>query len=108
MELPIKTIVDLSKLRYFLIILSCFILFFSIFPIVESGLKRYDLLIGAILFFISSVSFWFLSLMIQFMQEKKLSTKPDKLIDRLFELSIILWIGCLILSFYFFINSIVI
>ena len=105
MVIPIKASVDLSKLRYFLIILSCFILFFSIFPVFDSGLKRYELMIGSISFLISSMFFWFISTITQMTGEGKID-KTHKLFDRLFDLSIIFWILFLIISFYFFIVSI--
>ena len=61
MALPISASVDLSKLRSLLMILACFILFFSIIPVFETGLNRFNLILGAFFFFSSSICFWFSS-----------------------------------------------
>jgi len=104
MSIPIKAIVEITKLRHYLIILSSFILFFSIIPVWESGLDRHNLLIGAIFFFISSVVFWFGGSIFDIIHQNP--KNQDNIGFILWGISFCAWILLIICSFYFLASSV--
>lgn len=91
-------------------ILSSFILFFSLVPVFESGLNRHDFVVGAVLFFLSSVFFWFCSIILDGLEEKTDAKKISKgSFDLFFKIGmvlIIVWFILMLISFYFFVISV--
>lgn len=109
MVLPISTSVDLSKLRALLMILTSFLLFFSVIPVFETGLNRYNLIIGAFIFFFSSICFWFCSSGYDYLNsgEHQRGTASEKKLEvNIVHGLFIIWIILLVLSVYFIIISI--
>jgi len=102
MPLDFKAMIKVIKLRHYFMVLSSFILFFSLIHLFDMGLNRGNLITGAILFFFSSVIFWYLTAVVELWFDKeKTDTQLDFAIFSLF----IIWIGLLIASFYWFIIS---
>ena len=104
-EFPVKALVQITKLQHYLIILSSFILFFSIIPVWESGLDRHNLLMGAIFFFVSSMVFWLCSIAVELGSEEKLQKSDFALTMGI--ILFVVWLVFIIIAFYFFVNSVV-
>jgi len=104
MEVPVKALVEITKLRHYLMILSSFILFFSIIPVWESGLDRHNLLIGAIFFFVSSIVFWIGGSLLDIVMKNP--KDQDNFGVQLWVISFCAWISLLICSFVFIAYSV--
>ncbi len=102
MPLDLRAMMKVIKLRHYFMVLSSFILFFSLISFFNIGLNRSDLITGAVLFFFSSIIFWYLTAVVELWFEKeKTDTQLDLAIFSLF----IIWIVLLVASFYWFIIS---